>query len=89
MTIQYITDGATLYVYDNDSGDAFEMEAQQFIQGRTYADLCMLMGGELAAVFRDCWNSTTTFPDDLERAGRVLEGTRFSACVEGVAIEVM
>ena len=89
MIIQYIMDAATLYVYDNESGDDFVMDASQYISGPAYKNLIGLIGGELAAEFRDCWNSTGTFPEDLERAGRVLEGTRYSAYVEGVTIEVV
>ena len=87
--IRYNTDGATLYVYDTRGYDEFRIDATSYIYGSDYENLIGLMGGELAAVFRDCWNSTGTFPEDLERAGRVLEGTRYAAYVEGVTIEVM
>ena len=87
--IGYIVDGATLYVYDTEGYEEVRIDATSDINGPDYEDLIELMGGELATVFRDCWNNTPTFPEDLERAGRVLEGTRYAAYVEGVTIEVM
>ena len=89
MILHYNVDGARLYVCEDATGEMFDIDATSYIHGSDYESLIGLMGGELAAVFRDCWNSTGTFPEDLERAGRVLEGTRYAAYVEGVTIEVM
>lgn len=87
--IDYNIDGATLTIYDVVQGEDFTMEASRYISGDVYMDLADLMGWELAAKVRDCWNSTSAFPDDLERVGHALDGTRYAAYVDGVNIGFM
>ena len=89
MTTCYNLDNAELFIYSDMHGDTWQIDALQYITGQAYADLADMVGWELAALVRDCWNSTATFPDDLERVSRVLEGTRYRAWVDEVLVEVM
>lgn len=87
--IDYDIDGAMLNIYDVERGECFTMEASRYISGDAYTELADLLGLELAAKVRDCWNSPDLFPDDLERISRVLDGTRYAAYVDGVNIGFM
>lgn len=87
--IYYNGDRATLTVYDAITGEYFTIDATCYIRGTDYKDLMDLLGAELAATVRDCWNSSSEFPEDLERVSGALDGTRYAARVDGVSILFM